>query len=115
MIWVCASLYGLGGILPLGALFVGWRRLRAAHRQLTGQLAEIQRIQSDKSLSSDERTARAYEILRPEGTWGHVLYVIEWTREAIMSNALADLRGPAWWGATGVVCGTVASVWSLWL
>ena len=115
VIWICAALSVLGGVLPLGALGVGARRLVRAHRKLAGQLVDIERIQAEDSLSPAERRTRTAAILQPLSTVGYVLYTREWTREAIMRNAVEDLRGPALWGAAGVVCGTIASVWSLWL
>jgi len=113
--WVVAFFAILGGALPMLGLFIGGRRVVVEHRRLADALDKIDRIINDDTIPDQEKSALQLRILKPAFNWGRVTYTYEWIRREILGNALADLRGPALVAATGVLCGAVASVWSLWL
>lgn len=103
----------VGGVLPLLGVGFGARRVIADYRDLGRKLDQVEQIMKDSAIPSTERNARAAEILTPEFTWGRLTYTYEWIRYLILRNAVGDLRGPAIATSVGIVCGTVASVWAL--
>ena len=105
----------LGGILPLLGVGFGARRVIADYRDLGRKLDQVEQIMKDPAIPDTERSSRAKEVLAPEFTWGRLTYTYEWIRYLILRNAVGDLRGPAIATVVGIVCGTVASVWALFL
>lgn len=105
----------LGGVLPLVGIGIGAKRVIAEHRKLGSQLAEIAAIMKDPSIPDDQKLPRAKGVLQPQFTWARVTYTFEEIRYQILVNAASDLKLAAILAVGGILCGTVGSVWSLYL
>lgn len=115
MKWTVTILAALGGVLPLIGIGLGARRVIVDFRELGRKLDEVEQIMKDPRVPEDVKMARAKKVLQPEFTWARLTYTYEWIRYLVLRNAVTDLRGAAVSTGLGVVCGTIASVWSLWL
>jgi hypothetical protein len=108
----------LGGTLPLIALAWGWRATRREYRKLVADLDAIDTIiqAPPNTYANAQAQANAMNAIRvPAANNGRVIYTFEWMQRLILKQALSDLTGPAWLAFAGVVIGTVAGVWSMWL
>ncbi|MEV1006933.1 hypothetical protein [Streptomyces sp. NPDC049881] len=105
----------LGGLLPITSLVWGWLSIRKDYHALVRDLDAIDEV-INAPLGTHENPAESmYAIRRPAANAGRVVYTFEWIQRMILHQAMADLRWPAWIAGAGVIFGTVASIWSLWL
>ncbi|MFD8060479.1 hypothetical protein ACFXA0_30070 [Streptomyces cyaneofuscatus] len=116
MKWIVTVLAVLGGLLPIAAVIWGWRSTRREYRQLVADLDAIDGVINAPPDSFPNGQSQAMDaIRRPKFNVGRATYTYEWVQRLILEQALADLRGPAWLAGTGILVGTVASVWSTWI
>ncbi len=78
------------------------------------KLSEIKRINSDTSLTTQERSVQKEAVLPNTSSWGDVEYIRDWIRLFILEQAVSGLGWPAALTVGGVVLSTAASVWSIW-
>ncbi|MDP9398513.1 MAG: hypothetical protein M3P96_12170 [Actinomycetota bacterium] len=109
----CVFLYSLGLLLPVGSAVIGYRRVRDELRRQRDLLNRAQ----EELRRGDSRTAseRAGAILPATSTWSDALYSREVVAVAILESDWRQLRVPAFVAGIGLLCSTVASIWSLWL
>lgn len=115
---VAAIFAVLGGVLPVTALLWGWRATRREYARLVSDLDAIDVvIEAPEGAypSMTDRSEAMYAIRAPKFNVGRTTYTYEWMQRLILQQAMSELRGPAWLAGAGIACGTVASVWSLWL
>lgn len=105
----------LGALLTLGGIAFGARRLFNEHQELSRKLDEIEQVNADQALSSEEREERRHAIIMPTSTWGDIEYFREWVRRFILEQAVGNLKWPAALTALGVLLSTVASAWGVWV
>lgn len=121
-VWVYASpvltlvitLTIAGLVLSIAGVYWGARRSVKEFRKLKRDLAKLESIQADESLPAEERNQRRLDYLYPTGTWGHIEYHREYTRFAVLSLAIEDLKWPAAMTAGGILLGSLGSLLSLW-
>ncbi|NGO09309.1 hypothetical protein G5C60_17300 [Streptomyces sp. HC44] len=62
-----------------------------------------------------DASAAMTAIRQPAFSLGRLTYTYEWAQRLVWQQAMDDLRGPAWLAGAGVVIGTIAGAWSIWI
>jgi len=101
-------------LFTVGGLLWGARELQAEHRQLAWEMRGLDVILH--SQMPDEEKRPLMDMVRPmSSTWNDVSYLKELIRLFILEQAVGSLKAPLLLTLLGVVMGSAASVWSLWL
>ncbi|MFF3247369.1 hypothetical protein ACFYWY_27435 [Streptomyces sp. NPDC002870] len=109
-----AALTFVGAVLTLGGLTWGAKNLRSEFVDLRDRLEQAQTLNLSE-LPREERDAQRNAILTPSSTWNDVLYMRELIRFHVLQQAADNIGMPLGLTLLGVLAGTGASVWSLWL
>ena len=104
-----------GLVFSIAGVYWGARRSIKEYKRLQKDLGKLEAIQADESLSSEEKNQQRLAVLYPAGTWGHIEYHREYTRYAVLSLAIEDLKWPAAVTAGGIITSTLGSLLSLWV
>lgn len=111
-----AVLYCVGGALPVLGVLMARHSIRRQASRLDDRSQRRRELAEEFSERPGEelQSALARQGL-PRWTFDDFDSMPEFLEAAILRHALSDLRGPALITLAGVVSGTVASVWSLYL
>jgi hypothetical protein len=111
---ILTALTALGTVLSVGGLLWGAVELRKEYRKLDWQLRGINIIMYSE-LESDEQQRLMGEVLGPSGTMNDLTYIREVIRHQVIKQSYESLGWPLAFTLLGVVVGTAAGIWSLWV
>lgn len=111
---IVAALTILGMVLTIGGLAWGARELRTEYRKLAWQMRGIEIILRSE-MPQEEKDRHMEMVLPRQSTLNDVSYLRELIRLFILEQAAGALKAPLLLTLLGVVLGSAASVWSLWL
>ncbi|MGW3913187.1 hypothetical protein ACWEBX_16970 [Streptomyces sp. NPDC005070] len=109
-----AALTILALLFTIGGLIWGGGELRAEYRKLDWQWRGIQILLASE-MPEDEKKLHMEMVLPPSSSWNDVSYLKELIRLNVLEQASDSLKAPLLLTLLGVVLGSGASVWSLWL
>ncbi|MGW7820296.1 hypothetical protein ACWGLF_19690 [Streptomyces puniciscabiei] len=104
-----------GGLLPLAAVVWGAVSLRRDYKRLVDDLTAIDEIIQAPEGTHPDPSAAMTAIRQPAFNLGRLTYTYEWAQRLVWQQAMDDLHGPAWLAGAGVVIGTIAGAWSIWI
>lgn len=109
-----AALTVLALLFTVGGLLWGARELRTEYRKLDWQWRGIRTILASQ-MPTEEKQRHMNMVMSTSSTWNDVHYLRELIRLHVLEQAASTLKAPLMLTLLGVVVGSAASVWSLWL
>ncbi|MEY2243182.1 hypothetical protein AB8A21_09600 [Streptomyces sp. BF23-18] len=109
-----AALTVLALFFTVGGLLWGAGELRSEHRRLAWEMRGLDIILRSQ-VPDDEKRGLMDQVRTMESTMHDLSYLRELIRLYILEQAMGSLKAPLLLTLLGVVLGSGASVWSLWL
>lgn len=109
-----AAMTVLALVFTVGGLVWGAGELRAEHRRLAWEMRGLDIILRSE-MPDSEKVQLMHLVRPPSSSWNDVSYLKELIRLFILEQAVGSLKAPLLLTLLGVVMGSSASVWSLWL
>jgi hypothetical protein len=112
--WAVSTLTVLGGAMTLVGLAWGVRALAREYRDLVKDLDQIAKLTTRTDLTRDKQAELREAVRPPSSSYVDVLYLKEWIRRLILEHTFQSVKYPAALTAVGIICSTLAGVWSVW-
>lgn len=104
----------ISAVLSVYGIYWGALKTVREYRTLKADLAKLEAIGSDTSLTGEEQVRQRHALRYPTGDWGSVEYFEENAQLAALELVVHSLKWPALLTAAGVLVGSAANVVSLW-